>query len=583
MMVSPPADAIDSLRASFRRYVNELSMVLGVERGAVADAGAIVLLHNPAELLRHRIEHLEKSPAFTALVRAAEAGFSLPDGRIVGKQDGRAGEWSLDDAWSWRERLSSFLHRSGTYLAASEGTAIDADSTFDWLLRELARRACSRYSLVPVTNVAFGLPVVDCGSFQVRKFSPEDLSALLMTGGYLVACHDRLPQACERLSAFWYLFRERPRPTLLRCTAAPPPDSAEGGFFFRGVPQRPEPPTSWAGTELEPLALWPWEDSTDLTGVEGWPPDPVLFELPFVLQFDDALLSGELRCLPALPERVSASLHKLEPWSGGSEMDPAAVIHQDRFETYESYAENFATEDGEPEPPENLEEWVARRKLQWSGWQQTNPYGEGIVLTAQETTTFAASMSEIDRSLRNLRSHPEWELSEYIDRALEFQQVAMTADWPDCFLLHVRALEALLVSRRELIKANLKARLSAILGAQERRTNRRAETFDNVWDLRCRLSHGQITSARAARGKQVEEARALARLVTLWFLNFLDTLLSDSRRALLIPNQRDILALLDGDRSPQSERHRKFVESIAMTFPAFPRLGEKKPVPERRT
>ena len=425
MMVKSPAGANDSLRASFRRYVNELSMVLGVERGVTADAGAIVLLHNPAELLRHRIEHLEKSPAFTALVRAAEAGFSLPDGRIVGKQDGRAGEWSLDGGWSWREQLSSFLHRSGTYLAASEGTAIDADSTFDWLLRELARSNCCRYSLVPVTNVAFGLPVVDCGSFQVRKFSPEDLSALLMTGGYLVACHDRLPQACERLSAFWYLCRNESLPGLLRCNTAPPPDGAEEGIVFRGVLQRREPTTSWAGTELEPLALWPWEESTDLTGVECWPPDPVLFELPFVLQLDDLLLSGELRSLPALPARVAASLHKLEPWSGGSERDPAAVIHPDHFETYESYAEHFEKGDAEPEPPETLEEWVARKKLQWSGWQQANPPGEGIILTAQETTAFAASMSEIDRSLRNLRSHSRNDWFKYIDRALEFQQSAM--------------------------------------------------------------------------------------------------------------------------------------------------------------
>lgn len=319
--------------------------------------------------------------------------------------------------------------------------------------------------------------------------------------------------------------------------------------------------------------------------MEGRPPDPVLFELPFVLQFDDALLSGELRSLPALPERVAADLHKLERWSGGSEVDPAAVICSERFETYESYAENFAKEDGEPEPPETLEEWVARKKLQWSGWQQTNPYGEGIILTALETTAFAASMCEIDRSLRNLRSHPRRRLFNYIDRALEFQQLAMVTDWPECFLHHVKALEALLVTGREPIKVNLQARLSIILGAQEREANRQAAIFENVWDLRCRLSHGRVTSSEATpeRDKRVGEARALARLATLWFLTFLDTLLSDSGSASWIPSKRDIVALLDGDRSSQSERHRRFIEAIAMTFPAFPRLREKKPVPDQET
>ena len=104
---------------------------------------------------------------------------------------------------------------------------------------------------------------------------------------------------------------------------------------------------------------------------------------------------------------------------------------------------------------------------------------------------------------------------------------AFFADGLEELLWHITALEALLGERRQGLAASLARRVSAILGTTEKERKDLRKRFNDLYDLRCALVHGNELKDDV-QWHQLFEARTIARRVTIWFVHYLARLPPES-------------------------------------------------------
>ena len=149
---------------------------------------------------------------------------------------------------------------------------------------------------------------------------------------------------------------------------------------------------------------------------------------------------------------------------------------------------------------------------------------------------------------------------------------AFFTDGLEQLLWHITALEALLGAERG-IRKSIAKRSAAIVGTTKKERKRLKEQFEDLYDLRCDLVHGNQFKKDTHR-QQLFEARMMALRVSIWLVHYLSEIAAKIKEGSWqgeVPDREDLLNLLDR-RSGNADQKRLQVilGDLPHGFPAAP-------------
>jgi hypothetical protein len=130
----------------------------------VQEQSAIRVLLSPARLLLEAVLAAERSAEFATLVEATSEVYSATHPMM---------------GHAYRDAVSSFFRRSGVYTSYFSRESIDPRVMADKFQSAFSSNTHRVKYLAPLELVSFGLETIDCGSYQIRKYSCEQLEDLL--------------------------------------------------------------------------------------------------------------------------------------------------------------------------------------------------------------------------------------------------------------------------------------------------------------------------------------------------------------------------------------------------------------------
>lgn len=190
-------------------------------------------------------------------------------------------------------------------------------------------------------------------------------------------------------------------------------------------------------------------------------------------------------------------------------------------------------------------------------------------LSESKTLELKKSIERTDKSLRLLEAdRNRWP---FLKVAFGNLIKAFFADGLEQLLWHITALEAFLGEQKQGIATSLARRTAAILGTTAKERKKLRKQFDELYDLRCDMVHGNQFK-RDAQWHQLFQARAFARRVTIWFIHYLGMIAAKLNEGLWpgdVPKREDLLNLLD-----LSDQDRNRLKVLINNLPTgFPKLS----------
>jgi len=176
-----------------------------------------------------------------------------------------------------------------------------------------------------------------------------------------------------------------------------------------------------------------------------------------------------------------------------------------------------------------------------------------ISFDAAETSTFKSFVEGTNSAFSVLKDKPNhWH---FVDVALgNFIKAFFTPDRLNQMLWHTVTLEALLGEKGESMTKRLAKRIASILGSTNDERKEIEKQFEELYDFRSELVHGSQPEKDLYEG-HLRKARALARRVLYWFINYLAhirTLLPTGSFNEKVPERKDMLMLLDLDQNSRT-------------------------------
>ena len=232
---------------------------------------AIRVLRSPTQLLRQAVLVAEESEAFTALVGAAVEAYA-PTHPLM----------QLQDPTVNAAAITSFFCRSGVYRSHFSGESISPIAVSDSLQSALSATTHRVKYLAPLELVSFGAEIVDCGSYQIRTFSRQQLDDLL-ENDVRSDFYQRLRIDTAALEPYWFIVVEGTEPHPLCADYSLEQDlSPSWPVEFSPYPQVLD-------KALRRFALFSWKWRGGLGGrledcYPYWPPP----KIPFVITVSDS-------------------------------------------------------------------------------------------------------------------------------------------------------------------------------------------------------------------------------------------------------------------------------------------------------
>lgn len=488
----------DKLKDAFHAYTKSFQAKLQKRSKRSIGKGPVQLHPNKALELQTAVTEAESEAEFQHLIAETRSQF-LED--FHGKSES-----------AWQDAVKNCFRRSDYYVDLSEGKTPDKETFFSRYCDAFQRRERQATYLAPLEFVYFAKESMDFGSFQVRRFSSNELEVMLQNRVnrvfYTWATVDT-PQLCN----YWFV-----------CVTAKVPIQKLGYIYFSGealsrvkmeYSRHPKVITD----ALQTLALFDWQASwwensshnpqqhEDLE--IGW----LGFEIPFVLETDDNWL-GSPRGTPDLSRLHTEPLTNSATGDVSEEEVPTTYIHFDE----------------------------------------------------RETDLFQTSVQDGEKLLTNLRvqQHP-WG---FIDVALGYFIKAFFTEGHEQLLWHITTLEALVGEKGEGITKRLAGRIALILGKTENERKKLRKEFNELYEFRSALVHGKQSENRVYIG-HLRNARDLARRTLLWFIYYLDHIQSHvppGQPVAAFPNREEILMLVDMKKETRT-RLREVIEKLPEGFP----------------
>jgi hypothetical protein len=481
------------LREAFIRYAERVSSL----------SQRVAILPNKKRHLANLVEEIEEGSEFHTLVQATRDEFGNTEIAPDGDMTPISIIWATHYESDWRHAVGNVLRRSGFYMNIFEKKLNDPSEEFEKYVQVFKSSERKISYLAPLEYVSFEQNEIDCGHFQIKRFSRDGLDAVLGNS----VNKNFYPWAAvelEEIKDYWFIYFEQTGPAPeIGCSPLWDLDLFDDDRYR--VKMRYSPLSEPIESAIKPLVLFDWQ--TDYWRREpadekeekatGW----MGFNIPLVLKVTDKLYE---RPLPA------PSLEKLEK----------PILR-------------FVTENG---------------KEIWG----PEVY---ISLDKQETESLITFVKRTHENLGKLDFDKSgWYFCEI---ALNMLVKAFFADGLEQLLWHITTIEALLGEDPAGLTEKLARRVASILGETADKQEKLRSCFKKLYNFRSILVHGKGFNDKDKKKNQkkkkvylchLREARDFARQTLIWFLDTLATIqheIIEGKKALEYPERELILKVVD--------------------------------------
>ena len=402
------------------------------------------------------------------------------------------------------KEIGHFFKRSRCYTSLCSGKDIDTDTTFRDLITEFHKKEFQVRRLIPLSQVGFSEEQIQFKGFEIR-FSAAELNEICQND-VMEVFYDWNATDVTEIEGYWFI-------DLVRLESSRPswrayPHSVDDVFFIAPVREEFCALPKEIASVLEPLILYDW-DCID-TSHSYSPTRCFGLDIPFVLEIADDLLHPP-RSIPGIP-----AFH----------VGPTVEKGEEVFD------------------------------LDYS-----------VFFDGADLDSFHSFVTHMDSILTQPKSPmSEWH---FLEVALLFLSAAFFSEGLQQLLLHITALEALFGEKkeREGLTNLLAKRLASVLGKSDQERKEIKKSFQDLYDLRSRLVHGdEKLLDQKTHEKQLREARNLARRTLVWFLNYVDHVLHETRHDSALPTREELLSVLDL-KSESRERVKYLLNILPPDFP----------------
>ena len=461
-----------ALQTTFEDY---MAILADDEECGGSEDGRLYIMRDRVHRIRGMAERCERTSKFRRLVKETKAAYA--------KRPDREG-YDI-----WQTSVEHVLRRSRIYADVfnSDYCPKDLFKRFEDAFTEAGSAAII---LAPLESVEFSADCpLDFGSFQITKFSREELSTITENDTRALFYAESVLDI-GLLSRYWWLSVPYvPEPTYpgqeFRINLYRAPIERQFSTF--------PPPVERI---LKTLILYDWDANSSadrsnksrydlLEDSRGW----LGFHLPFVLRCGGSLFG------PAV-QTPDISRLALEP---------------------------FFSDDGEE---------IGERPRQPIHY-----------LCPKQTSGFCRIVAGFDNQLKTIRTQTdEWR---FIDVAVSHLVKSFFAFELDQLLWHMVAIEALLGERESGLTDTLVRRCGSVLGCTNDERAKIGKSFRKIYELRSDVVHGNTKLGNTQNG-HLSVARFIARDVTVWFLKYLCHIAEGiPPNDKCLPHRRELLSALD--------------------------------------
>jgi len=244
--------------------------------------------------LSHFVEKIEEESEFRTLVQATRHEFgnteiSLDDDmtpipliqRTHYEFSNTENDWHES---AWRHAIGNILRRSGFYIKMLEKRLNNLSEEFENYVQVFKSSERKISYLAPLEYVSFEQNIIDCGHFQIKRFSRNELDAVLGNSinkiFYLWAAIE-----LEKIKDFWFIYFEQTGPApKIGCSPLLDLDLSDDDIYR--VKMRYSPLSEPIESAIKPLVLFDWQigcgEPSDKKEEQttGW----MRFNIPFILK-----------------------------------------------------------------------------------------------------------------------------------------------------------------------------------------------------------------------------------------------------------------------------------------------------------
>jgi hypothetical protein len=469
------------LRKAFIEYterVSSLSQRVAILPGKERDLGDLV-------------KDIEGGSEFHTLVQATRDEFGntelAPDGDMTSISMIQATHYESD----WRHAVGNVLRRSGFYMNIFEEKLNDPSEEFERYMQVFKRPERKISYLALLEYVSFEQNNIDCGHFQIKRFSRDELDAVLGNSineiFYPWAVVD-----LDQITDYWFIYIEETVSATEIGYINLDFDLSDDDRYCVKMRYTPRPFPALLESIIKLLALFDWPTSYGwgeaVESATGWN----RFNIPFVLTVTDSLYES-----PSLPSRFERL------WK-------------------EPIFDGMTGEESREKYPVIL-----------------------ISLNEQETESLIEFVKRTHENLQKLDFEKSW--WHFFEIALNMFVKAFFADGLEQLLWHITAIEALLGENGPDLTAKLARRIAAICGKTEEKDSLRdRKKFKKLYTFRSNLIHGNRFKKNEVDSRHLREARDFARRALVWFLEFLVMIQNGILQSQIkYPKRNLLLKLLD--------------------------------------
>jgi len=454
------------------------------------------------------VEELESQEEFNRLVAETESAFS--------------GDHHRKGTKLWHQAVHNYFCRSGYYLGPASGEFTNLDDLFSKYCASFTEPKVHMTYLAPLEFVHFAQPSMDFGTFQIKRFSKQELETILQhrINSIFYPWAAISSDSLKLLSQYWFIqITEPATPSQIGVFTLP---VSSDMLLFSGYAEREYtgfPPT--VESALRQLCLFDWPGISKgqhracnvMSRRDAEHAVWQKFNVPIVLRVNDDLIDFPER-MPIIPELETEPLPDLET---GEEVGhvPLVKVYLDQSET-------------------------------------------------QHFVIFAKHIGDMMRSLE--KGSDSWS---FLEIALGyFMKAFLVPPNLEQLLWHIVVLEALLGEGPEGVTERLARRIGLILGKDKNERQKISKRFRKLYEVRSSLVHGKYQSR--ADVTAIIDAYRFSRLAIIWFLNYLSNVQSEIVKYKTtdekMPNRQELLTLLDVDADRRS-RLQWLMNRVPSDFP----------------
>ena len=464
------------------------------------------------------VEELESEQEFDRLVAETRSAFS-----------GDRHRKSTEELW--RRAVHNYFCRSGYYLSLVSGESASPDEFFSNYCFSLTEPKVQTTYLSPLEFVNFAESSMDFGTFQIKRFSIQELQALLQNrvNSIFYPWAAISSDSLKLLSQYWFIQTTEPaEPSQIGVFRVQ--SSSSTTLLFSGYAEREYtgfPPA--VESALRQLCLFDWPGICKGHSVcnlmsrrEAEHAVWLKFRIPLVLEVKNDLIDWPER-VPVIPELETEPFVDTQT---GEELGPVplVIVHFDQTQT-------------------------------------------------QHFVTFTKHVGDMMHSLE--KDSDNWS---FLEIALGyFTKAFLVPPNLEQLLWHIVIMETLLGEGPNGVTERLARRIGLILGKDKNERQKISKRFRKLYEVRSSLVHGKSQSR--ADVTAIVDAYRFSRLSIIWFLNYISNIQSEIAKCKTgekVPNRQEALMLLDVDADRRTHL-RWLMDRVPSDFPYVTTWIEQEP------